>query len=213
MEWLWSVVTAIGGWLIGHWQSNQDWKRGIKQGAQAAFDIESELASFLFERDRLRVREAFGNVDLTDVTQVRKVALIIGEIYSEIIRRRAFADAMVGNIREHDREAWKRTFDEEMPEVGYSQGYLRAIKDVIAGAEQSAEKYFEPEVAAALVKRIDESQRVFAGSSYMDIYEPDGKALGAELLVEVVCRTFDRAEKERGARPLNTDGPAQADGN
>ena len=39
MEWLWSIITALGGWWLGHRQSSQDRKRGVKEGAEDAFDM------------------------------------------------------------------------------------------------------------------------------------------------------------------------------
>ena len=210
MEWLWSLVTALVGWWLGHRQSMQDRKRGVEEGAQAAFSIELALVSAIMERDRLRLKVAFEAVDLGDTKRVRDVAQLAGEIYAEIIRRDAFDDARVSNFSQHDRESWQRAFDQEMPPVGYKQGYLQAIKDVITGTEEYAQKYFEEAVAKALVARIDQSQRKFSGPPggfYLESYDPNGKVLGAELLVEVVVRTFDRAEKERGAISASAADP------
>jgi len=204
MEWLWSFVTAIVGWWIGHRQKAEDRKRAIEEGAQSAFNIEHGLVSFLLERDRQRLKDAFNDVDLSDTKQVRAVAQVAGELYAEIIRRDAFGDARVSNFSQHDRDSWRRAFDQPMPSVGYQQGYLQAIKDIISGAEEYAPKYFDEVVAKDLIAGIDQSQRKFTGPPagiYLDAYDPNGKVLGAKLLVDVVSRTFDRAEKERGASP------------
>ena len=202
MEWLWSFVTAIFGWWIGHRESIKDRGRGVEECAQAAFSIEHSLVGFILERDRQRLKDAFKDVDLSDTKQVHAVAQSVGSIYAEIIRCEAFADARDSNFSKQDCEAWQRTFDKEMPPVGYKQGYLQAIVDVIAGVKEYAPKYFEEQEATSLVARIDQSQRMFAGPPagfYLDNYDPNGRALGADLLVGVVTRTFHRAEKERGA--------------
>ena len=40
IEWLWTIVTAVVGWRIGHRQSREDRKRGVEEGAQAVFGTE-----------------------------------------------------------------------------------------------------------------------------------------------------------------------------
>lgn len=138
MEWIWSLATAIGGWWLGHWQSTQDRKNGIEEGAQAALEIEHSLVSFLLERDRERIKAVYSNANLSNPKEIRNAAGLAGNIYAEIIRRDAFSDARGGYYTEHDRTSWKRAFDENMPPVGYPDGYLQAIKDVLAGAEEYA---------------------------------------------------------------------------
>jgi hypothetical protein len=182
MEWLWSFVTAIVGWWIGHRQKAEDRRRAIEEGAQAAFNIEHGVVSFLRERDRQRLKDAFKDVDLSDTKQVRAVAQVAGELYAEIIRRDAFGDARVSNFSQHDRESWKRAFDQEMPSIGYQQGYLQAIRDVIAGAGQVAPSYLEHDGIASFEAWAKHERNL--GFSWVD-----GKSVGRQLLI------FDRLRK------------------
>ena len=157
-------------------------RRGVEEGAQAAFDIETALVGFLLERDRQRLKGAFKDVDLSDAKQVRAVAQVAGQIYAEIIRRDAFNDARVSNFSRHDREAWERAFDQEMPSVGYEQGYLQGIRDVLKGAGDIAPACLEPDGVASLEAWAKHERNL--GFSWVD-----GKAIGRQLL------TFHRLSK------------------
>lgn len=175
MEWLWSIVTAVVGWWIGHRQSMDDRKRGVEEGAQAAFNIQHALVDVLMERDRQRLNEAFKTVDLGDPSQVRQVAQVAGEIYAEIIRRDAFDDARVSNFSQHDRESWQRAFDQEMPPVGYEQGYLQGIRDVLKGANEIALACLKADEFSNFETWCKRERNL--GFSWVD-----GKAIGRELL-------------------------------
>lgn len=176
MDWLWSIVTAIGGWWLGHWQSSQYRKRGVEEGAQAAFSIELALVGFLLERDRQCLKDAFRDVDLTDPKQVRDVAQVVGGIYADIIRQDAFSDARISNFSPHDRESWRRRFDSEMPQVGYEQGYLQGVRDVLQGASQIAPETLDSDALANFETWAKQNRS--AGFSWID-----GKSIGRQLMI------------------------------
>jgi len=193
MEWLWSIVTAIVGWLLGLWQSAQDRKRGVEEGAQAAFDMELALVGwFLLERDQKRLKAAFKDVDLTDTKQVRDVAEIIGNIYAEIIRREAFNDARVNNVSPHDRESWRRAFDEDMPPVGYEQGYLQGIRDVLKGASKVAPDILHPDALISFELWAKRERNI--GFSWVD-----GKSIGRQLMIYPSNLTHEAATDRKSA--------------
>ena len=150
-------------------------KRGIEEGAQAALGMETALVTVHLERDRQRLKDAFKDVDLSDTQRVRAVAHVAGQIYAEIIRRDAFNDARVSNFSHHDREAWEHAFDQEMPAVGYEEGYLQAIRDVLKGAGEIAPAYLEPDGVANLEAWAKRERNL--GFSWVD-----GKAIGQQLL-------------------------------
>ena len=183
MEWLWSIVTGIVGWWIGHRESVEQRRRGVEEGAQAAFSIDIALVPSVLQRDGRRLKDAFTEVDLSDTKQVRAVAQVAGEIYAEIIRRDAFSDARHSNFSRHDREAWQRAFDQEMPGVGYEQGYLQGVRDVLKGAGEIAPTYLEPDGVASLEAWAKHERNL--GFSWVD-----GKAIGRQLLA------FARASRD-----------------
>jgi hypothetical protein len=155
----------------------------------------------VFEGDRAVLATIFKDLAVHDPESVRKAGQSAGEAYAAIIRRDAFEDCRRGNFTEADRAVWKRTFDNEMPPLSYCQGYLQAIKDVMAGATDEARKYLEADTVRQLADWVDKSQRRFAGlpaGIYLDSYEPDGKLLGAELVSQTVVSTFRRVEAEQG---------------
>lgn len=124
---LWSLATGAGGWLLGFWQNHQERKRGIEEGAQAAFSgFESAMPAPPEPWDRKRLSEVFKDDDRTEYNAIHETAMAAGEVYAEIIRREAF------------RDAWEAAYGEDMPPVGYQQGHLAAIRDVVKGATEVA---------------------------------------------------------------------------
>lgn len=184
------IFVVATGWLSR--------RKGIEEGAQAALKIENGLTFMPTETDREPFEEIYRGVVWHDPKSISNATLEAGKTYEMIIRRGAIEDVHMDNISEADKDEWKRFIGKDMPPVSYDQGYLQAIKDVIAGTSETALKYFEAEVAEQLTERITECQYRFAlPLGYIEgIYDPNGKVLGSEILVHTVGHTFDRARSE-----------------
>ena len=183
MEWLVGLLVCGLAWIFGR-------RDGIREGARATLAMEETLINSPSETEREVLRRIFGTPRWHDPHDLAAAARKLGGTYHMILRRQALEDCQTASLSAADREEWQRENGKSMPPLSYSDGYLQAVKDVIAGASDTAHQFFASEVATELARRFDESQREFAdpGDFYLDIYRPDGRGLGTEILKGAIAK-------------------------
>lgn len=182
MEWIFGGIAAIAGWLFGLWQNDQERKRGIEEGARAAFDFEHAFRVY-HQRDKDRLEEIFSDLDWTNPARIGKAASTAANVYADIVRMDTLEDCSRGYVPPASREVWQQTHGVEMPPVTAREGYLLAVQEVIAGVRFFVASIINEEKASEVERELDDTQRhrpdVEYGGSLSDLpYEPNAKHLG-----------------------------------
>jgi hypothetical protein len=190
MEFIWSLLSFIGGWLASYWQNLHHEKQGIEQGARAAFSIENSLPDYLLKAHP-DISDTFKNLDWQSTPRISDAADRLGRAYRSVIRYDAFSDAQQDNIHHADRAEWKLQRGEDMPPVTFHEGYVQALVDIMEGMRHQAPRYFPDHVIQDVLHDLDASQRegldlAYEGTYYSTNWKPNGREFGTLLIDAII---------------------------